>query len=515
MKHHYTSNNNNNNNNNDQSNDFLSNSSTYVSPHSSSSDNTSSSYNNNYNNIIKRCRCRCNLSIGQILKGVGFICTFTYFAFAVAAFVMSIINYKTLHAKWSENNWKHLSYLSIWASSILMGISFIGFINYLVCVRFKLFLIIYLVLSFCSLVFTWTIGITASVGAVVHNKINGMLHCDTELEGILEMWDNIDRYLQFADSLHCSPQCPCYMTDATRKKFQTNSKALEMYNIWEVYTKNYGDNGRDKTYEFSLDDCPQDIKDEIVTRYIEDKSSLGKWIKPEVFATYWSRIEEKFNCAGWCVTTYVDKYSMQEKTMYKYVFSDINRGVVTNLGCLHQIVDWIPVYVGWFAGCIVCGAFLQTATFAFNVVLIRGGGNIWVVHRKEEEDGCSSSVDSKDERRYRYHHNGCDDDSSQNPMKKKKEYKKRSIGNKDEERKHKKKKKVGSKSTNEDMKRGNSENKKKKQNKSNINYNNNNSHSNNNNGYDKKKHNHSSNKPNGTEVNMKYKDNNNRKHSKK
>jgi hypothetical protein len=87
------------------------------------------------------------------------------------------------------------------------------------------------------------------------------------------------------------------MTDATRKKFQTNSKALEMYNIWEVYTKNYGDNGRDKTYEFSLDDCPQDIKDEIVTRYIEDKSSLGKWIKPEVFATYWSRIEEKFNCA--------------------------------------------------------------------------------------------------------------------------------------------------------------------------------------------------------------------------
>ena len=511
MKHHYTSNNNNNNNNNDQSNDFLSNSSTYVS-RSSSSDNTSSSYNN-YNNIIKRCRCRCNLSIGQILKGVGFICTFTYFAFAVAAFVMSIINYKTLHAKWSENNWKHLSYLSIWASSILMGISFIGFINYLVCVRFKLFLIIYLVLSFCSLVFTWTIGITASVGAVVHNKINGMLRCDTELEGILEMWENIDRYLQFADSLHCSPQCPCYMTDATRKKFQTHSKALEMYNIWEVYTKNYGDNGRDKTYEFSLDDCPQDIKDEIVTRYIEDKSSLGKWIKPEVFATYWSRIEEKFNCAGWCVTTYVDKYSMQEKTMYKYVFSDINRGVVTNLGCLHQIVNWIPVYVGWFAGCIVCGAFLQTATFAFNVVLIRGGGNIWVVHRKEEEDGCS--VDSKDGKRC-HHHNGLDefDDSSQNPMKKKREYKKRSIGNKDEERKHKKKKKMGSKGTNEEMKRGNSENKKKKQHKSNNN--NNNSHSNN--GYDKKKHNHSSNKPNGTEVNMKYKDdnnNNNRKHSKK
>ena len=109
---------------------------------------------------------------------------------------------------------------------------------------------------------------------------------------------------------------------------------------------------------------------------------------------------------------------MQEKTMYKYVFSDINRGVVTNLGCLHQIVNWIPVYVGWFAGCIVCGAFLQTATFAFNVVLIRGGGNIWVVHRKEEEDGYS--VDSKDGKRC-HHHNGLDDydDSSQNPMKKK------------------------------------------------------------------------------------------------
>ena len=479
MKHRYTSNNNNNNN--DQSNDFLSNSSTYVS-HSSSSDNTSS-YSNN---IIKRCRCRCNLSIGQILKGVGFICTFTYFAFAVAAFVMSIINYKTLHAEWSENKWKHLSYLSIWASSILMGVSFIGFINYLACVRFKLFLIIYLVLSFCSLVFTWTIGITASVGAVVHNKINGMLRCDTALEGILEMWDNIDRYLQFADSLHCSPQCPCYMTDATRKAFQMNSKALEIYNIWEVYTKNYGDNGRDKTYEFSLDDCPQDIKDEIVTRYIEDKSSMGKWIKPDVFATYWSRIEEKFNCAGWCVTTYVDKYSMQEKTMYKYVFSDINRGVVTNLGCLHQIVDWIPVYVGWFAGCVVCGAFLQTATFAFNVVLVKEGGKIWVVNRKEDEDGCS--VDSKDGH---HHHHHCNefDDSSQGPMKKKREYKKRGIGNKDEERKHKKKKKVGSKSGNEEMKKGNSENKKKKQNKSNNN--NNNGHSNNN-GYDKKKHNHNS-----------------------
>ena len=477
---------------NDQSNDFLSNSSTYVSQTSDIS--------------FQRKRCRCKLSTGQILKGVGFLCTFTYFSFSVAAFVMSIINYKTLHAEWSENKWKHLSYLSIWASSIIMGISFIGFINYLACVKCKPFLILYLILSFCSLAFTWTIGISASVGAVIHNKVGGMLSCDSKLEGILEMWDNIDRYLQFADSLHCSTQCPCYMTDSTRKKFETDSKAQVMYNIWEVYTKNYGDNGRDKTYEFSLDDCPQEIKDEIVTRYIENKSSLGKWIKPDIFAKYWSKIEEKFDCSGWCETTYIDKYSMQEKTMYKYIFSDINRGVVTNLGCLHQIVDWIPVYVGWFAGCLVCAAFLQTVTFAFNIVLIRGG-NIWVV--TNEEDGYS--VDSKEveddnkDRRNNYNEKIEFDDSSQNPMKKKKD-KSKSVGNKEGERKHKKKKKMV-KNGKEEMKRNNNESKEKKHkhNKSN----NNNS---NNNGHDKKRHN---NKPNGTEMNQKYKDKDNKRHSKK
>ena len=81
-------------------------------------------------------------------------------------------------------------------------------------------------------------------------------------------------------------------------------------------------------------------------------------------------------------------------------------------------------------------------TFAFNIVLIRGG-NIWVV--TNEEDGYS--VDSKEveddnkDRRNNYNEKIGFDDSSQNPMKKKKD-KSKSVGNKEGERKHKKKKKM-------------------------------------------------------------------------
>ena len=182
---------------------------------------------------------------------------------------------------------------------------------------------------------------------------------------MFNIWNNIDIYLHYADSIHCSESCICNMHANTIKTFKENELTTNVLDIWKYKEHNES--------AFTFKDCPQYAKDEVSSRYIEHikryKNDNNNWFDENKFAKYWEYIEGKFECSGWCEVKYNDPYTLKEKQMYKYVFRDINNGIVKHLGCVNRMIKWIPKMLGAFSGCILICAFLQTITFTLTIFI--------------------------------------------------------------------------------------------------------------------------------------------------
>ena len=127
----------------------------------------------------------------------------------------------------------------------------------------------------------------------------------------------------------------------------------------------------DNMYMTMFQRCPQDIKDGVVKLYNSNPNNTNAAIKPEVFNKYWKKIEEKFECTGWCKTKYINVYTLQEETMTKYAFSDVQKGVVKYPGCLNRIIHWLPMLVSAIGGCLIVVAVLQGMTLVFVFMIIK------------------------------------------------------------------------------------------------------------------------------------------------
>ena len=74
------------------------------------------------------------------------------------------------------------------------------------------------------------------------------------------------------------------------------------------------------------------------------------------FFNYWEGIEKRFKCTGWCRTKYTNPYTSQNDTMIKYIFRNINKGVVEYPGCLNRLINWIPSMVAVVGALLIsCG----------------------------------------------------------------------------------------------------------------------------------------------------------------
>lgn len=92
-------------------------------------------------------------------------------------------------------------------------------------------------------------------------------------------------------------------------------------------------------------------------------------IKMNDFMTFWGRIEKKFDCNGWCESSYTGedgKYHI----MTKYLFSDVNKGVVRNRGCMHRLIDWLPKVINTFGSVLLIIGVILIFVFAMGVSLL-------------------------------------------------------------------------------------------------------------------------------------------------
>ena len=239
-------------------------------------------------------------------------------------------------------------------------------------------------------------------------KLNKYVGCQTEFKGILKYWDDIDNYLQTVDKYFCKEKnpkdsndisCQCSITKYADKIFKDDPIIGPLYQSLyipgkEIEVVEIKDFDRD-TDKYSWRKCSQKALTNIKMRNIEG-------FEPKIFNRFWEHIENKFDCTGFCSTVYqrdggfsnpLDKFDEAplQIPMFKYLFSDINRGIPKHRGCMKPIMDWLPKMLISFGSFALFAALVQFALFCLSISLLGASGAEDVkpqsqVYQKQDEN---------------------------------------------------------------------------------------------------------------------------------
>ena len=305
------------------------------------------------------------------MSTINLIAIIIYLIFGIASFILNLIDYTILNASWSKTPWKALAPCQLSCNIFIIFSGIIGILFLMLEEKRNKY--IYLIIIILSSLFTWSIGIFSCIGGTIYNKKYHQLGCKSELTGVLEMFNNIDNYFIYADSLLCSEQCKCKFSENIKDLYLNNiysPGSYSTFNSWNIIYKKITEKG----YFNFWDNCSISVKEEVRNRYLESKNSLSYRINYEKFAKYWKNIEEKFNCTGWCQTNYIDPYTLKEKQMLKFIFSDINYGIPKYPGCINRLTNWLPSMVGATGGCLIVCAFVESIV-VFLVIFSQSDNN--------------------------------------------------------------------------------------------------------------------------------------------
>ena len=216
-----------------------------------------------------------------------------------------------------------------------------------------------------SFLYALAIGIFNAIGGIIFDKKNNkLIGCDTPLSGVLRLFENIDEYMILSHSIFCSSLCKCHIHS-------------DLYNIilydyfYKDMTSNLEMNKTGDRNKFNINDCPNGALDTIQRIYnTNPNNTFGTHITNfKEFHKYWEKIESRFKCTGWCRTKYINIFTLNNDTMMKYVFSDINEGIVQYPGCLNRIINYIPYIVGTIGALLITIGVLQVVSLIFATYL--------------------------------------------------------------------------------------------------------------------------------------------------
>jgi hypothetical protein len=211
---------------------------------------------------------------------------------------------------------------------------------------------------FLSLIFNFAIAVFALVGGS-YGWVNTYFGCNAKFSGVLESWRGIDSYLQKADQYLCSPQCPCYFTNSTG--YISNPVIAPVYNSWSKSNVPPGN--------AAFQNCSSQVQ----VRAYREAAAADAYFDPEKtfsqenFANYMSKVENDFQCSGWCNVTYTNPTTGNNVGMYKYLFTNINRGPPVNMGCLDSMVQWLPPYLLAYGSITMVLSTFQVSFYNFSL----------------------------------------------------------------------------------------------------------------------------------------------------
>jgi hypothetical protein len=292
---------------------------------------------------------------------------------SIISLVLSSIDFNILYARWSSSYYKYLAPCSVASTSFCVFVGLIGLLIFLFNINGLMPIFVFLLLL--STLASWGTAVISIMGGRIKHKNNGSLGCQTELTGVLQIFENIDIYLMYVNSLFCGANCQCQaFDDGSGDEYiiniDENDKVFLNNEFNKEFTSNqkyiFSDGG--KTNQFQ--DCKQLIKDEAKNRYLEHPKAAKYPIDTEKFQKYYKKLEKRFKCTGWCKTAYKDPYTLDNRYIVKYLFSDIRNGLPHHIGCMNKISSWLPHYVMTIGIFMLIASFFETICLLISTLLL-------------------------------------------------------------------------------------------------------------------------------------------------
>ena len=218
--------------------------------------------------------------------------------------------------------------------------------------------------------------LSTSIFSIISGSFGGIeryLGCNSEYKGLVKKWENLDKYFKEVDSILCSTSCPCYMNPITVKIFENEPSAKTTLNNFYNYNQDKANSA------VNIQECilkHSNVKERLNTFVKENFQTTLKDFDIEKFNKYWKRIEKKFKCSGFCSTIYSSDGSLEDtslpnqKPMIKYMFTDVNKGVVEHRGCLKRMLVWIQKMLFSFGVLGILSSCSQIGMFICSIGMI-------------------------------------------------------------------------------------------------------------------------------------------------
>lgn len=268
----------------------------------------------------------------KIKKTLAFILLIILFTVIICIMIVVFIN----------SDYRNFSYTTIWTPliSILLGLTFIGVCLILIggislCRNSKILTAVLLVLViFISISFLIILVFSLINSSSKALSLN--FGCNTSNKDLKSFYNDFDLYLIEIDKTLCSNDCKCY------DKISKNK--IENHNVDVKYAVNYKQ-------------CSNNAKNNVNNIYdrYKEKVSLSNI---QYYSQWYEILELNFNCVGFCTVEYNNNYynfyledneyftkkqdNNYNKSMNKYLFTDINKGTPEFKGCLLKIQEWAP-----------------------------------------------------------------------------------------------------------------------------------------------------------------------------
>ena len=347
----------------------------------------------------------CKFLPRNTIKVNGLILNILIGIIVISPIFFAGFDYKFVNINWShKGKWRHLAKLQV---SSVCGTFFsfiLGILFFAIAPNSKAIGALFSFFEFITGVFSMFVSIFVLVGA--YARTNELTEkCIIPNKNFFEQFYYLDRYFfKNSDIIFCGDVCKCDLNDKKAidellyKYEEDDSSEFEesqkFYNTLEIENNGH----------LSVLDCPNrnDItqKDENNNNsqfYIEKYGMIINK-KLDNLIKFWGRIEKKFHCTGWCAKSYKKNGATNKYRYRKYLFSDINNGLVKKKGCMKPYRNWVQKMLRAFGGMMLIDSFLQLICLIFGVSLFLGltsenSSNERPV--EQEEYGATQKLDEK------------------------------------------------------------------------------------------------------------------------
>jgi hypothetical protein len=210
------------------------------------------------------------------------------------------------------------------------------------------------ILTLISILFNLAIAVYSIVGGRP-GWVNSLKGCRGDFNGVIGVFNNLDTYLQQVDQAMCSKACPCFLSNTSA--FSNNSTLRPYYDMWTKTNQPTG--------AVAFPNCSIDLQNYAYREAARRDPAFAAKEDFNVveFFNYMAKVENQFNCVGWCETEYYNPDYRMDFVMAKYLFTDINRGPPQYLSCMNEMIQWLPGYLKAFGSMTIVLVGLQIIIF--------------------------------------------------------------------------------------------------------------------------------------------------------